>query len=294
MSSGSSFSLPVDITNPGQFFACCGLLELAHRLWHDTEGWFVTEGGTIFNIRTLASEPCTLSRITDELVKAGITGELSVEEQAELQRLESQKRTLSKLSEKDEERRSSLGKKKREGALIFGPPFNSLRLSWWQEENSNVPKTFAGKQEVYQMAQAMLSELDNAVRQPQPLEYRSLLQREKSKVEPFYFDAKRFTHALDVGFSLDVQEKAIRASAAPLTEILALIGLQRFRPRQMPEDKWAFEYFAWDQPLGIAVAAAVACGAIPIAGQRGYRFWLKFRDDQKRYKAFSYAIGDAI
>src|SRR5688572_7628840 len=38
--------VPVDPTNPGQFFACCGLLELADRLWPQTndrqaaEGWF--------------------------------------------------------------------------------------------------------------------------------------------------------------------------------------------------------------------------------------------------------------
>jgi CRISPR-associated protein Csb3 len=30
----------VDATNPGQFFACCGLLALADRLWPNTEGWF--------------------------------------------------------------------------------------------------------------------------------------------------------------------------------------------------------------------------------------------------------------
>src|SRR5216683_7363249 len=30
----------VDPTNPGQFFACCGLLELAERLWPGAEGWF--------------------------------------------------------------------------------------------------------------------------------------------------------------------------------------------------------------------------------------------------------------
>src|SRR5260370_14113094 len=27
-------------TNPGQFFACCGLLEMADRLWGGVEGWF--------------------------------------------------------------------------------------------------------------------------------------------------------------------------------------------------------------------------------------------------------------
>ncbi len=33
-------SINVDLTNPGQFFACCGLLELTHRLRPGVEGWF--------------------------------------------------------------------------------------------------------------------------------------------------------------------------------------------------------------------------------------------------------------
>src|SRR5262245_54537618 len=32
--------IKVDLTNPGQFFACCGLLELADRLWPGAEAWF--------------------------------------------------------------------------------------------------------------------------------------------------------------------------------------------------------------------------------------------------------------
>ncbi|TWW08183.1 hypothetical protein E3A20_26890, partial [Planctomyces bekefii] len=32
MTVASSFWVNVDPTNPGQFFACCGLLELADRL----------------------------------------------------------------------------------------------------------------------------------------------------------------------------------------------------------------------------------------------------------------------
>ena len=35
-----SISVNVDPTNPGQFFACCGLLELADRIWGGAEGWF--------------------------------------------------------------------------------------------------------------------------------------------------------------------------------------------------------------------------------------------------------------
>src|SRR5205085_164164 len=39
----------VEPTNPGQFLACCGLLELADRLWPGAEGWFA-EGGREFKI----------------------------------------------------------------------------------------------------------------------------------------------------------------------------------------------------------------------------------------------------
>jgi len=38
-----SITIKVDVTNPGQFFACCGLLELADRLWPGAEGWFDSE-----------------------------------------------------------------------------------------------------------------------------------------------------------------------------------------------------------------------------------------------------------
>src|SRR5262249_37252967 len=40
-----SIRINVDPTNPGQFFACCGLLDLADRLWPGAEGWF---SGTSF------------------------------------------------------------------------------------------------------------------------------------------------------------------------------------------------------------------------------------------------------
>ena len=35
-----NITVNVDVTNPGQFFACCGLLELADRLWPGAQGWF--------------------------------------------------------------------------------------------------------------------------------------------------------------------------------------------------------------------------------------------------------------
>jgi CRISPR-associated protein Csx14 len=37
-------SVNVDVRNPGQFFACCGLLEVSSRIWPDSEGWFGVTG----------------------------------------------------------------------------------------------------------------------------------------------------------------------------------------------------------------------------------------------------------
>ena len=37
---GSCISVPVDLLNPGQFFACCGLFEIADRTWAGVQGRF--------------------------------------------------------------------------------------------------------------------------------------------------------------------------------------------------------------------------------------------------------------
>ncbi len=49
MTNPEPIHIKVDVTNPGQFFACCGLLELADRLWPGAEGWFDT---TTFKLST--------------------------------------------------------------------------------------------------------------------------------------------------------------------------------------------------------------------------------------------------
>ena len=46
-----SFALTVDPTNPGQFIACCGLLELAGRLRPGAEGWFAASATEFLRCR---------------------------------------------------------------------------------------------------------------------------------------------------------------------------------------------------------------------------------------------------
>ncbi len=43
--------IELEPANPGQFFACCGILELADRLWNGAEGWFDTREFFISPVR---------------------------------------------------------------------------------------------------------------------------------------------------------------------------------------------------------------------------------------------------
>ena len=320
----STITVNVDVTNPGQFFACCGLLELAHRLWPGAEGWFDLSSSE-FALRVAAGDGAA-EQLIRAIVDCPIEG-LTADERQELDELERRKRDLRKvgraLTEAEEKRRSELGRLTREGHLVLKG--FQLTLDWWQEDGS--PATWAGKQEIHKIARAAQDGIKHCgdARYPlqdvlnwqlvlrTPSEYRSNKGTDK-KVEPFYFDARRYAHPLDEGFSLDVQGADTLAN--PATEFLCLVGLQRFRPqrdgdskrtfqycahsggipsvlRQSPQrdgdSKRTFQYCAWSQALGVAQAAPVASGLVPVPATRRFCFPLQFRDDQKRYKAFGFA-----
>src|SRR5262249_36008741 len=61
-------SVNADIRNPGQFFACCGLLETASRLWPASEGWFEKSGRrTTFCIATGSGHNDPLAEIVERV-----------------------------------------------------------------------------------------------------------------------------------------------------------------------------------------------------------------------------------
>ena len=254
MSKPESIRVKVNVKNPGQFFACCGLLELAHRLWQGSEGWFEDDWFVIAPMKETNNSFAQLIEVLHD----------------------------TSLSSDDNEMDHKTC------PLRLGSPFD-LRLDWWLDETGGDRlKTWAGQQSILRIAPAMKQAFPSTCSAEEFYQTSLIItdptNRRKS-VEPFYFDARRFAHALDVGFSLDVQ--GAETLAHPTVELLCLIGLQRFRPSATIE-KWSFEYYLWSVPLSAPIAAAVVCGEI--LGGMGLRFQLRFRDNQKRYKAFSFAI----
>jgi len=195
------FRLRVDPTNPGQFFACCGLLELADRLWGGAEGWFENDDG---EFALSVSEPGHDAReLVKRLVDAGLSGDLTPVLQRERQELEARKRQLrkngSELPQEEEQRRDDLGKLLRAGPISIGKPFHCV-LDWWlnqrekgffsaikvgnvsaarQEEqeadDDAIPKTWAGTQQVLRIAQAALVDTTRAFETREPFDFKCVM-----------------------------------------------------------------------------------------------------------------------
>jgi CRISPR-associated protein Csb3 len=251
-----SIRINVDPTNPGQFFACCGLLELADRLWAGAEGWFEEREFCIAANGDLA-----------DLIQAAST--------AELVQLDMDDNTGS--------------------AINVRLPFRSLLLDWWQDNRAGGKelKVWAGTMESVRIARAMQHALHGEQFWSPELFDIGLIAYDpdnaEKKVEPYYFDARRGpnAHSRDVGFSPN--DLQMTTTAFPAVELLCLVGLQRCLPAKTDQAR-VFRYYTWPRPLCPELLRAVVPGILTIPGVRGYRFENWYRTGQKKHKAFRSAI----
>jgi CRISPR-associated protein Csb3 len=247
-----SIRINVDLTNPGQFFACCGLLELADRLWSGTgiQGAF---SGSHFQL-VAKTEDCSLRQIIQQFVEAEVR-QLDVNDNAA-------------------------------SPLHLGKPFD-LHLDWWRKIETpdkrrvdlgggDQLKPWAGKQFAPLIFRLMKNacvdiDLQSPLDDPRAVYDTKNGKAKKKTISPFYFDARREETSLDIGFSPDEQEMSVMAY--PAVESLALVGLQRFRPiADESGTSRAFLYTAWANPLPPAVAMAAVSGMVPVPSCGTFRF----------------------
>jgi CRISPR-associated protein Csb3 len=273
----------VDPTNPGQFFACCGLLELADRLWPGAEGYFA-ESGREFHITCGGS----LGEVLNSLMECELTNTMTCEQQARLAELGNKSNPSRKIPGAEEEKKS-LEKMKRENPILFmlNP---KLEINWFLDNFAGGSrfKTWAGQQSVLDISQSMKSALNgDGWRNEHCLAFSVT-----GSGLPFNFDSDLGGQggAMDVGFSIDSLAgnslTRIDPPARPALELLAFIGLQRFRPLEIKGEN-RFLYTVWKQSLPIQVAQPAACGAMPKMGSQ-LEFRLLYRT--KYLKSFLPAI----
>ncbi|MBI3183293.1 MAG: hypothetical protein HYZ28_14235 [Myxococcales bacterium] len=243
--------LEVDRTNPGQFFACCGLFELAHRLWPETTGHF--EGAEFM---------------------------LS---QGELKQLVEQAATATLTSLVPSDKSAS--------PMALGDPFSLRLDWWKDRAAGDATlKPWAGTMLALRIGQAMQGALSRCLEGGRLFDVGFVVTGpDGKKVEPYYFDARRGANALplDLGFSPDALK--LEAVGFPATEFFTLVGLQRFRPAPAPRRPRVFRYRAWSTPFPVRLAALAMGLALPTPGGT-YQFENAFRTDQRKHKAFSPAV----
>jgi hypothetical protein len=109
-----SICVNVDVTNPGQFFACCGFLELAGRLWPGAEGWF---GENRFLI---AGHPeCSLHALLKALAESTVANTMTPVQNARLEQLSAMKKKQRK--------------KAREFRSLWETQFSRGEIKQWME-----------------------------------------------------------------------------------------------------------------------------------------------------------------
>lgn len=254
-----SFSVNVDPTNPGQFFACCGLLELADRLWPGAEAWFEPDGHQFH----VSCGEHTLA----ELIHAIATARLI----------------------------HLVPDNPYSSPIQIGAPFRELDIDWWVFDQTGARdlKVWAGTMESFGIARAMQHAIrGDRFQSPDILNVGVVVtnpDEPSKKKEPYYFDARRSPNAssLDVGFS--VNDLGVTSTAHPAVELLCLIGLQVARPSGTSQ-KRVYDYSLWTIPLMANLLLAASTGQLQLPGSTTFRFENWFRTGQKKHKAFRSSV----
>lgn len=260
-------TLAVNPTNPGHYFACCGLFELATRLTaktaanaHGVQAWFDQDPISrdwYFNLTN--TSPLT------ELLERIATAEFNV-----------------------------LDISDNHSAVEISSPFH-LRLDWWRHEGraTGKLKTWAGQMKAYSIIATLAAAVARALRMSDAQDLFALEAKPIDAVS--YFDAPRSANATarDVGFSMDKLKKGgvvYQSILHPTVEFFCLIGLQRCRPALVPNEprlEQTYAYYTWSKPITPELIPAAAIGLLPDRSPTCYHFANRSRTSD--YRAFGTA-----
>jgi CRISPR-associated protein Csb3 len=157
-----------------------------------------------------------------------------------------------------------------------------LSLDWWLDETHSEKgplKTWGGQQTPRRVLGELLRLLDFSV-SLDVLDRFSVYTKSR-----FGVDARSAWEAIDAGYSPN--DLGQNARTFPWIEVLAVAGLQGFRPARA--DRFRYRYTAWLTPLPLGPARAACAGGWPGLPGRSYRFEVAIRG--QGYKTFLFAEG---
>ncbi|WP_083924498.1 type I-G CRISPR-associated protein Cas8g2 [Lamprocystis purpurea] len=294
-------SIPVDLFNPGQVFACLGFLEAADLLIGQAEGWFdwLRARDTHFHLRTPGtSNPyrVVLDAITTSEIECWapygylepVRGQ-DVDESA----AETSLNLIYHFSETFPERSGDPM-----GFPIRLRTTDQLVINfthWADGSTRDKFKLYAGNRSALRIARAMLFGTRHEGTKKQPIgnlkthgisnlwhDHRdAVIERPFDVLTPmrgsFNFDPRGGWTAIDAGYSPNDQEHLIAAS--PVVEFFAALGMEHVRPNVYGSRK--VRYAVWDYPLPTVIARTALSGSIPALSQRYFFFQLALSGKNK-------------
>jgi CRISPR-associated protein Csb3 len=256
--------VPVDLLNPGQVFACLGLMEATELLCGPCGGAFVghrDESSASFELTTASSEQ-PVNEVLDFLWRARAVAvaprgsKLKVKEEGVETVLAddaihpcAEPRTPSALPIK----------------LVADGVSVSLPVEHWADASRGDKLKFwagAGGYSGAALARDALDALAAVDEQARAEARRDPFSLSSPMTSSFRFDWRRDYIPLDVGFSPNNHGAALRMVGYPFVELLAAIGLQYARPaRVTPRDKLAYCYAVSSESLPTSFVRAVLGGS---------------------------------
>lgn len=239
-----NITVKVDVTNPGQFFACCGLLELAYRLDQRALGWF-QEGNFVL-----------AGKIADLLTK--------------FRKAKCEQIILNSTELRIRNGKVPKNPKTVNPVKIILHENASVTLDWWlRPSEHNGLKLWSGSNSVI----ALVEDVFNAIRLDDSEDILgTAIQLPR---QPFFYAATRALNEREFGVSTD--KIGLQFAHYPYVELLALVGLQRFKPTQVSRSR--FQYCSWSLPIPAELGGAVVAGAILPLIQERFAFPVLDRDD---------------
>lgn len=282
-------TIPVDLFNPGQVFACIGFVEAADVLLGEAAGAFDWSNprDVRFRIRA-AGDESPVRAVLQFLKRAEIFGEVVPNSRAR----EKWKTNWGPLNDRDPEQGYPFPDPTAPAMVVcvMSDGEQRLQLDYWgddtQRDNTKFwagARGFPGVGLARDAVELVRHLLDGAESDP--------LNVPAAQSSSFRLDWRRDYIPLDAGFSLNKQPQIV-AVGYPLVEVLAALGLSNARPkRPKPRDKLLYRYGVIAHPaaevLPLPLLRAALGGVTLPFPNRHFRMQLNWPGQENQARAIT-------